>query len=136
MPEQEFLVGIDLALDPYFKKVMGGFLQANLAKEPTYSIFHQGLHNMLRIRGRVPDFVCLGISVRNTELCQDGNIGKETNACEMIQPRQLVLDRCPYNNYEEIMVVIAKCLIMAGISFGCHNLHWRQDYSARNVQAL
>ena len=61
---------------------------------------------MLRIKGRVPNFVCLGNSVRNTEICHDGNVGKETNACEMIQPRQLVLDRCPYKNDEEIMVVM------------------------------
>jgi len=93
MPEQEFLAGIDLAPGPLFKrKLWGGFLQANLTEKPTFSVFRQGLHNMLRIKGRVPDFVCLGNSVRNTEICHDGNVGKETNACEMIQPRQLVLD--------------------------------------------
>jgi hypothetical protein len=85
---------------------MGGFLQANLTEKPTFSIFRQGLHNMFRIKGRVPDFVYLGNSVRNTKICHDGNVGKETNACEMIQPRQLVLDRCPYKNDEEIMVAM------------------------------
>jgi hypothetical protein len=85
---------------------MGFFLQANLTEKPTFSVFRQGLHNMLRTKGRVPDFGCLGNSVRNTESCQDGNIGKETNACELVQPRQLVLDRCPYKNDEEIMVVM------------------------------
>jgi hypothetical protein len=71
---------------------MAVFLQANLAEKPTFSNFRQGLPNMLRLKERVLDFVYLGISARNAEICQDGNVCKETNACEMIQPRQRVLD--------------------------------------------
>jgi hypothetical protein len=58
---------------------MAVFLQANLAEKPTFSNFRQGLHNMLRLKGRALDFVYLGISARNTKICQDGNVGKKTN---------------------------------------------------------